>query len=194
MQNNLQLNIYVLSFTLPEYVIKPNDDVRVSITTLPEQVKQNFTIPAREMLHPRHAFQAGITQNTQKIIFVFRKKSFLDGDPIIASTTLNAKDFPKIILRPNEIDECPVQTLNIYEPIHHGNDVIPFGLHIIDHRTHRNILGQIQFKALLFEQIANTGFHVNRKAGHPAPVGFHKNFEDTPNENVGNGFVDPLYC
>lgn len=119
------LNIHLLSFDLPSNLVKYSDDIRVSITTIPEENKQAFTISARKMKDSHIVFGVNVnipqenipndfvTAGTEKIIFVFRKKSFLNNDPIIASTTIKAKELPKNLSEP-----ASIKVFNIYEPKH----------------------------------------------------------------------------
>ncbi|KAK8898372.1 hypothetical protein M9Y10_000657 [Tritrichomonas musculus] len=117
------LNLRVLSFELPRSLIKDNDQVRVSVTTIPEENKQAFTISARQMKDSRITFCVNVNiqrddipndlvfTTTEKIIVVFRKKSLFAHDPIIASTSIHVKDLPKNLSQPAEI-----KMVNIYEP------------------------------------------------------------------------------
>lgn len=118
------LNLRVLSFELSPSLYKYNDDLRVSITTIPEENKQHFTISARKMKDchltfgvnveiPQENLPEGfISTATEKIILVIRRKSFFDSDPIIASTIIPMKDFPKNLSQPPEI-----KTINLYEKV-----------------------------------------------------------------------------
>lgn len=118
------LNLSVLSFSLPRNLIKESDDVRVSITTYPEDFKQAFVISARKMKDSHITFGVNITvpqedlpsdfitTKTEKILIVFRKKIFFYSDPIIALTIINAKEFPKNLSQPAQS-----KTFNLYEPI-----------------------------------------------------------------------------
>lgn len=118
------LNIRVLSFNLPKNLIKDSDDIRVSITTIPEENKQAFVIPARKMKDPHIVFGVNInipqedlpnefvSTGTEKIIVVFRKKSFFKCDSIVASTIIESKDFPK-----NLSEAASNKEFKIYEPV-----------------------------------------------------------------------------
>lgn len=117
------LNLRLLSFELPHNLVKYSDTVRVSITTIPEENKQAFTISARKMKDSNLIFGVNVSipqenlpkdfvsTSTEEIIFVFRKKTFFGGDPIIASTVINAKELPKNLSEP-----AIIKTFNIYEP------------------------------------------------------------------------------
>ncbi|KAK8897318.1 hypothetical protein M9Y10_015260 [Tritrichomonas musculus] len=143
------LNIHLLSFTLPKDVIKSKDDIRVSITTMPEQNKQHFHLHGKKMHCTNHVFSLNITNQTKRIIMVFRKKTFLSEDPIIASTIIYSLDFPKI---PGDIDRfesepisTDVKTLNIYYPLQkqireQGGNIN----NVQDKKITRKVLGQMQ--------------------------------------------------
>lgn len=108
----LGLNIHLKSFKLNPGIINGNDKVRVSITTLPEQNKEAFVIEAKQMFCVHHFFTVNITEKTEKIIFVFRKKGFFE-DPIIASKTISSSELPKS----NENKNTEMKTYEIYEPL-----------------------------------------------------------------------------
>ena len=82
------LNIHLKSFKLNPSIINENEKVRVSITTLPDQNKEAFVIEAKQMFCVHHFFTVNVSDKTEKIVFVFRKKGIFD-DPIIASDTLD---------------------------------------------------------------------------------------------------------
>lgn len=65
----------------------------------------NVTIPQLEIP------EGFVSTATEKIIIVFRKKSYFHGDPIIAASVIFAKDLPKNLSEPAQI-----KLFNIYEP------------------------------------------------------------------------------
>lgn len=105
------LNIHLKSFKLNRKLASGNDKIRVSITTLPEKKKEAFVTEARQMNFVHHFFTINVTDQTQKIIFVFRKIEFFD-DPIIASTILHAEDLPT--RNPTNVG---MKTIKIFEPV-----------------------------------------------------------------------------
>lgn len=121
------LKIHLISFDLPRSLAKGNDEIRVSITTVPEENKQAFFVPARRMRNANLNFCVNVKippdelpddfifSGTEKVIVVFRKKNSFFGSPIIASTLIPAKEFPKDLSEPVQI-----KTLNIYEPLQRG--------------------------------------------------------------------------
>lgn len=114
------LNIHLVSFSLPKQVIKEKETIRVSITTMPDEIKQHFTIKGKLMDYTNHLFSLNITSQTKKIIMVFRKKaSFLTGNPIIASTTIqldNFKETPMEQITSGMIN-TEIRSVNIYYPL-----------------------------------------------------------------------------
>ncbi|KAK8845720.1 hypothetical protein M9Y10_020638 [Tritrichomonas musculus] len=122
-QNNskyqIGLNIHLLTFKLPEKLIHDSDSVRVSITTFPEENKQHFYVKGKKINTSNHVFSLNITNKTDKIVMVFRKKNPLGDDPIIASATIHLKKFTEL---PIEQITCgtqmtDVKILDIYYPL-----------------------------------------------------------------------------
>ncbi|KAK8840396.1 hypothetical protein M9Y10_030957 [Tritrichomonas musculus] len=97
MQDNLYgLTIHLLSFQLNDNLIHNNDKIRVSITTIPEEKKQNFIIDPKDIGDAHKYFTVNISDQTKKILFIFRRKSILQADPIIASTIIRREQFPSM--------------------------------------------------------------------------------------------------
>lgn len=117
-------NLSILSFDLPINLVKETDDIIVSITTLPEHYKKAVVVPAKKMKNPyiNFGFNVKIPSEyipkdfvsacTEKVLLVFRKKSFFHNNPIVAFTAISVKDFPKNV---NE----PIQSkkINLYKEI-----------------------------------------------------------------------------
>lgn len=113
------LNIHLLSFTLPKNLIKDREEVRVSITTMPEGKKQHFYLKGKKMNYSNHVFSINITNQTKNIIIVYRKKNFFTDNPIIASKTLHMREyecFPKQPIETGMIS-TEVKTYNVYYPL-----------------------------------------------------------------------------
>lgn len=134
------LNIHLFSFNLYINDIRPNDKIRVSITSLPEEKKQAFIIDAKEVNDIHHFFNINITDKTQKIIFVFRKKSFLHSDPIIASTIVGADKLPKMR---NSSANTEIKQINIFEPVARSNN------NNYNLNESRKVIGQMQIQMSL---------------------------------------------
>lgn len=116
------LNIHLISFKLNQCLFNETDKVRVSITTFPEQNKEKFLLEAKQMKCVHHFFTVNVTKKTSKILFVFRKKSFLQGDPIIASTIVCSKEIPNLQDSSNKYNE-EVKTIKIFEPVQSGHKI-----------------------------------------------------------------------
>ena len=111
--------IHLLSFNLPKNIIDKEEEVRVSITTLPDEKKEHFTIEGKKMYNANHVFTLNVTNQTKTVVMVFRKKTFLQENPIIASAKLslnNFKNVPKEQIT-NGVITSDIQTLNIYYPL-----------------------------------------------------------------------------
>lgn len=158
------LNINFLSFSFPNINIKDKDEINISITTIPEQNNQYYIIQKKEIHYLNHVITVNITENTQKVIIVFRKKSFFSKDPIIASTIIHSDEFPKI---PHDINQqnldsstTDVKIMNIYEPFQHKNktkhenhseffeDQCQYQKSVND-RSNRHIVGEMQVQMFL---------------------------------------------
>lgn len=116
------LKIHLFSFSLPHDLIKDTDEVRVSITSMPERVKQYFYFHGKEINNTDHVFSLNITNKTEEIIVVFRRKDFIENDPIVASTIIHNTEFPKIPQNINDLSSdkkiTPIKTVKILEPNH----------------------------------------------------------------------------
>lgn len=114
------LKIDLLSFSLPKRIVKDKDEIRVSITTVPDGNKQNFSMQMNDIGYIDHVFEVNITNLTKKIIVVFRKKTLFSKNAIIASTIIHYGDFPKLPQNYDIVDlhstKTDIKILNIYEP------------------------------------------------------------------------------
>ena len=112
------LNIHLKSFKLNKNIISGSEKVRVSITTYPEQNKEAFVTEAKQMFCIHHFFTVNVSEKTEKIVFVFRKKGFFE-DTIIASTIIHSEDVA--LTKRNKTTE--MKTFNIYEPVQNGHKI-----------------------------------------------------------------------
>lgn len=162
-QNNgkfeIGLNIHLLSFSLPKDLIKDREEVRVSITTIPELNKQHFTLHGKKMNCTNHVFTINITNETKNVVMVFRKKTFNKENPIIASKTIHLreyKNFPQEPITTGTLNS-EVKQMNIYYPLqkqeqeaqsnYNGND---------DTQNKRKILGSMQVQLSFTTPYLNT--------------------------------------
>ncbi|KAK8889644.1 hypothetical protein M9Y10_034397 [Tritrichomonas musculus] len=113
------LNVHLLAFVLPKDLINDNDEVRVSVTTIPEENKQCFFLQGNKMNNSNHIFSLNITDQTKKIIMVFRKKNISSEYPIIASATIHLVDFENVPQKQmvSGIITTQVKVLNLYYPL-----------------------------------------------------------------------------
>lgn len=158
------LNIHLDSFELNPNIIKANDKIRVSITSLPEESKEAFIIEAKNMNYVHHFFTVNITPETRKIIFVFRKKSFLQGDPIIASTSIHADQFPtpnnmNNINNINNMNNTEMKKVNIFEPIQNNNNININKLGTM--KENRRIYGEMRIQLSTSETFPTSSFKTN---------------------------------
>ncbi|KAK8854198.1 hypothetical protein M9Y10_016757 [Tritrichomonas musculus] len=112
--NTYGLNINLQSFFLNRSLYKSGDKIRVSITTVPEEIKEAFVVDSDKTSNIHYFFTTNITSQTKKIIFVFRRKSFIYNDPIIASTIVHVNDLPRSATDTNNTE---MKQINIYEPV-----------------------------------------------------------------------------
>lgn len=113
------LNIYLQSFQLKNNLFNKTDKIRVSITTMPDENKEHFVIEAKKINNIHHFFNVNISKNTTKIIFVFRKKNYLQNDPIIASTIVSINQLPKSA---TDSSNTEMKNINIYEPLQNNKN------------------------------------------------------------------------
>lgn len=198
---DIGLNIHLVAFKLPKNVIKDHEEIRVSITSLPEEKKQHFHLQAKKMKNSNHVFSINITNQTQKIIMVFRKKSFIYNDPIIASTIIHQCDFPKLPPGLHSFNCDPIsteiETLDIYYPLQkqiremreHGNNEGKFPAQSTDKsaKINRKILGSMQVQMSFTTpypdlEIANEKFKKKHTSGNSNNNLTHTHGSETKNE------------
>lgn len=193
------LNMRLISFDLPRNIAKGSDNIRVSITTMPEENKQHFSIQARHMKNANLNFLVNVKlpseelpddfvfSGTEKIIVVFRKQSTFWGSPIIASTMISSKEFPK-----NFTDPIQVKTFNIYEPVqrnaknHEDNSFI--GTYQKQHPEHkcinRRIIGRMQVELSLTEAVPLKDINEDSMSTVRKATSVIKAHEDNNDENL----------
>lgn len=122
------LSIHLVSFHIPENLYGNGDDIRIGVTTLPEHIKANYSLPASKLDYANHVFTVHVQVPTQeckdlplnathKIIVSIRKKSFFSY-PMIGSAIIHAADFPKLNgSDPNSPVSDEIKKIDIYEPI-----------------------------------------------------------------------------
>lgn len=108
----LGLNIKLHSFEFYNNLVATNENIRVSITTLPDGQKQAFTFNTKKINSSTASFVIKFSESTEKIVIVFRKQSIFTNDSIFASTVILSNEIMKF----NRYDDISVQKVNIYEP------------------------------------------------------------------------------
>lgn len=210
---DIGLNIHLVAFNLPKNVIKDHEEIRVSITTLPEEKKQHFKLQAKKMKNSNHVFSINITNQTKKVIMVFRKKSLLYNDPIIASTIIHQTDFPTLPPGMSSFNCDPISTdiknLEIYYPLqkqiremrkHTHDQKFPAQPADKTAKINRKIIGNMQVQMSFTTpypdlEVANEKFRKSHRNGesnsnfNDAHGSYSKNnYEMITNENSHNNF------
>lgn len=166
------LKIHISSFMLNQNIVQGSDKVRISVTTFPEENKELYTMEAKKLSDSHHMFSINITDQTRKILFVFRKKNIFQNDPIIASTIINASEFPY----PDDSKNTEVKTIKIYEPIQKMSY----------DRQNRQVVGQMEIKFTITDPEYAFGDNVKIQKIHNGQ-GYSKVKVITRNENENQG-------
>lgn len=107
------LNIQLQSIEFFNGIVQESDSIRVSLTTFPDEQKLNTSVEVKNLKTDFPCFTVNISDKTEKILLVFRKKYLVQRDPIIASTVITFNDFPK--LTHNSTNNV-VKTFDLLEP------------------------------------------------------------------------------
>ncbi|KAK8852971.1 hypothetical protein M9Y10_017968 [Tritrichomonas musculus] len=179
------LNIHLISFSLLNDLVNDGDEIRVGITTIPEEKKQHFYIKKEKMCCSNYVFALNITNQTSKILFVFRKRDQSSNEPIIASTVVCTSDFPKMLNKINLMETGIINTgikeINIYDPIQKHN------IEIINKNYKRAVIGkmriQLSFSTPYPENNRQNMSNCNDKHGQIKtikfkPIEFNINYEN----------------
>lgn len=108
----MKLNIKFQTIEFIKGLFKDNDTLRVSVTALPGGSKQYFLFEASNLKKAHPTLSVNIDDETDKILIVFRKKGFTES-PLIASTVLQADEFP----RDFEDNDIEMKSINVFEPL-----------------------------------------------------------------------------
>lgn len=103
------LHIVVKYLRLSDSVLSFKDDIRISITSLPTHQKENFVIPIAKIALINHEFAIQNDPADTEVLFNFRRKNFINGDPIIGKSLLKKNTIPN--------DHTFETELKIYEVI-----------------------------------------------------------------------------
>ena len=91
------LNIQLQSIEFIDKIVQDCDSIRVSVTTFPDEQKINTSFEVKQIRTTFPSFTVNVSDRTEKILIVFRKKYLVQRDPIIASTVITSDDLPKLI-------------------------------------------------------------------------------------------------
>lgn len=186
------LDIQLYSFKIDEELVHHCDKIRVSITTIPDEKKQHFFINPKKMNNIHRFFTINITKNTQKIVFVFRKKRLINNNPIIASTIIQSVEFPKSIDDPS----CKeVKTYSIFEPFCKIRKKIPQSMNTFfpqrNPNGNRRIVGQMTIQFRLTNPFPEQEIHNKNKKKSQKSKGYEK--LNNVNENIEqNSYYDTV--
>lgn len=88
------LHIIVQYVRLKGGIVKPKDEIRVGLTSMPNHGKDHITISATNLGQINHEFVINCSVHTQEILFIVRRKSYINGDPILGGTKMKLSSFP----------------------------------------------------------------------------------------------------
>lgn len=103
------LHLIVKYIRLSDSALRHRDDIRISFTTLPGHQKDNFTIASSKLGLINHEFTLQYDPTDTEILFNYRRKNFINGDPIIGKSMIKMSSIPK--------DHSLDTEVNIYEVI-----------------------------------------------------------------------------
>lgn len=148
------LDIQLQSIAFVNGILNDSDVVRVSLTTFPEEQKFNTTFEVKNIKTAFPSFTVNVSDRTEKILIVFRKKLVVQRDPIIASAVITNEDFPKFA---NDSFEPVIRALDIYEPRKKS-------LNKENSKTdpRRKVLGKLMVKLALIEEMQIPTYNVER--------------------------------
>ncbi|KAK8836070.1 hypothetical protein M9Y10_040026 [Tritrichomonas musculus] len=113
MQSVTGLTIKLLSFTVPQSVLRGTDLLRVKARTLPEENKQKYDLKGKQMGQCNLSFTFNITNQTEKVLFILRKKTILSGNKTVGTAEIPISELTK----PTASESSNIITLDIYYPL-----------------------------------------------------------------------------
>lgn len=165
----LKLNIKLNSIRLSNEIVHPNDTIRVSITTIPDKQKDAKLFEVKNIDTATPTFRIKMKDSIQKILIVFRKKSFFFNDPIIASTIIHRNE---IGVFDDDVD-CDYKKFDIYEPAGNNNN----------HSRNRRVVGSMEASFSLKEELQHVHVVVKKDDGK-SYSSLRAFFNDNENQNV----------
>lgn len=159
----LNLNINIESIELSNELLSSNDKVRISITTLPDNQKHAEIFDSKKLNFIRPSFKIEYKNTIKKLLIVFRKKNYFDGDPIIATAVIYTENLTNIFKEQKNFD---TKKVILYESS--KNQV-------------RNVVGQIEVNFFITEDLKNS--KMNKKNDKKKYRENMKNNSSTKKEN-----------
>lgn len=145
------------SFEFFNGLVGSNDTIRVSITTLPDGQKQAMTFDTKKIYAAHPSFTVNFSEITEKIVIVFRRKSMLSNDHIIASTVINSDEFPQLF---KDAESIEMRRINIYEPVQHMSKD---NNKVVKNLTDRKIVGKMEIQLSLCERFERQNNNLNNQ-------------------------------
>lgn len=162
----LKLNIRFNSIKLSSDLVEPGDTIRMSITTIPDKQKQAKTFDFKDIDTATPSFLIKMNDCIQKILVVFRKKTFFSESPIIASTIIHRNE---IGVFDNDVDS-DYKKVTIYESAQNKTN------------QHRRIVGSMEVLYTLKEELQRVRCIVKQDDGKQYSS-LKAYFDENQNEN-----------
>lgn len=148
---DIGLKIHIFSFSFIKNMIKEIDEIRMSITSKPDKRKKYFYFNGKQFLNNDLICSLNITNESNEIYIVFRKKNFIEGHPIIGSAIISSNDLPKIPQNINQLSidkkETDIKTISILKS---------FEPHNKDFNTKKNTIGEMKVQISVIPPTPNT--------------------------------------
>ncbi|KAK8890990.1 hypothetical protein M9Y10_028192 [Tritrichomonas musculus] len=151
------LNLQMHSFEFFNGLVGSNDTIRVSITTLPDGQKKAMTFDTKKIYAVHPSFTVNFSEITEKIVIVFRRKSMLSNDHIIASTVINSDEFPQLF---KDAESIEMRRINIYEPVQHMSKE---NKKVAKNLYDRKIVGKMEIQLSLCERFERQNNNLNNQ-------------------------------
>lgn len=106
------IHLIIQSVRFQGGIVKPKDEIRISVTSLPSHGKDHFIIPASKLGRINHEFVINCELNMQAILILVRRKSYINGDPILGGNKIGISKIPSDRPLDSVIDLKDVLTVN----------------------------------------------------------------------------------
>lgn len=113
--HNILMNLCIQfdSFEFLKSINQPDDTVRVTATSFPDEQSRTITLSSKIIKESHPFLSVGISELTKKIILVFQKKYNSKKDNIIGSTIIRSDQFSS---KMDEKNNTEMRNILIYEP------------------------------------------------------------------------------